>query len=334
MEYHPDATFVLAAYNAQDTIERAIDSALSQTGVSVEVVVADDCSTDRTAEIVEAYADPRVRLVRLEKNRGPGGARNAALAVARGDWIVILDSDDAVSPERTARMTARAKAGHAQIVVDNLDVVSLGGETKRMFDETHLASVKTLTLPVFIESNVLFQTEHNYGYMKPIFERRFLEEHALRFDESLPIGEDYLLLASALAKGGRCVVEPTAGYTYYVRTGSISRMLKLHHVDAMLAGDARFLADHQLDAASMAAQKRRHRSIEIARSFVILVDQLKARALFGVIGTIWKNPAAVLHLSMPIAVRLRRMMAPLTAIFGAGSTNNTARDPHLQKSKG
>ena len=62
----------------------------------------------------------------------------------------------------------------------------------------------------------------------------------LRYDETLRIGEDYILLASALAKGGRCVVEPSVGYSYHVRAGSISRVLELHHVEAMLAADVDF----------------------------------------------------------------------------------------------
>lgn len=338
MEQQPQATFIVAAFKAQDTIERAIDSALAQTGISVEVIVIDDCSPDDTAEIVDAYTDPRVRLIRLDKNRGPGGARNAGLAAARGDWIVILDSDDAVTPERTARMIARAKAAKAEIVVDNVDVVPLDGQMKQMFDEAQLAALETLTLPAFIGSNVLFQAEHNYGYMKPIFQRRFMEEHGLRFDESLPIGEDYLLLASALAKGGRCAVEPVAGYTYYIRSGSISRVLKLHQVDAMLAADAAFLRNHRLDAASMEAQSRRHRSIEDARSFIILVDQIKARSLSGAVKTAWRNPAAIRHLRMPIAVRLRRLMAPFIAIRPFGSPpktmSRTTAGNRPQKSKG
>ena len=307
----PDASFVVAAYNAADTIERAIDSALAQTGVSVEVVVVDDCSRDRTAEIVEAYGDARIHLIRLEKNRGPGGARNAGLDAARGDWIVILDSDDVVAPDRTRRMIARARAAQAQIAVDNIDVVSPDGRTRRMFDARRLA--ETLTLPAFIGSNVLFKSEHNFGYMKPIFERRFLRNQALRFDETLVIGEDYLLLASALARGGRCVIEPEAGYVYHIREGSISRVLKLPHIEAMQAGDIRFLEGHRLDKAAMAAQRRRARSIEEARSFLTLVEQIKARSYTAALGTAWRNPAAVRHLRMPIAIRLRRLVSPQTA---------------------
>ncbi len=336
-ERAPHATFVIAAFNAQDTIERAIDSALAQTGVNVEVVVVDDCSSDNTVDVVGAYTDPRVRLVKLERNRGPGGARNAGLAAARGDWIVILDSDDAVSADRTARMIERAERANAQIVVDNIDVIPLEGQARRMFVEADLAALKRLTLPAFIESNVLFRSEHNYGYMKPVFERRFLEEHALRFDETLPIGEDYLLLASALAKGAVCAIEPKAGYTYYIRSGSISRVLKLHHVDAMLAADAKFLENHALDAASMAAQRRRHHSIEEARSFVILIDQLKARSLAGALRTAWRNPSALRHLRMPVAARLKRLMAPFTPVrpFGnppkAISRTTPGTRPHNSK---
>ena len=105
-------------------------------------------------------------------------------------------------------------------------------------------------------------------------------------------------------------VEPSAGYTYYIRTGSISRVLKLDQVEAMMAADAEFLRNHRLDEASMAAQIRRQRSMEVARSFIILVDQIKARSFFGALKTAWSNPAAVRHLRMPIEVRLRRLLAP------------------------
>ena len=313
-EQVPDVTFVIAAFKAEETIDRAIESALAQTGVMVEVVVIDDCSPDGTAEIVAANPDPRIRLLRLGRNRGPGGARNAGLAVARGSWIAILDADDAVRPERAARMIEKARQDNAQIVVDNLDVVSLDGSSERMFAEAHLQATGELRLPDFIESNSLFRSTHNYGYMKPIFARRFLAWHGLVFDESLPIGEDYLLLASALAKGGRCAIEPSAGYIYHIRSGSISRVLKLHHVEAMMAADATFLRTHPLDADARLAQARRQRSIEEARSFVILVDQLKSGSFRGALQTAWSNPAAVGHLRMPIALRLRRLAAPLSQI--------------------
>ncbi|TIT87405.1 MAG: glycosyl transferase, partial [Mesorhizobium sp.] len=131
----------------------------------------------------------------------------------------------------------------------------------------------------------------------------------LRYDEKLRIGEDYILLASALAKGGRCVVEPTVGYVYHIRTGSISRVLELHHVEAMAEADAAFAAEHFMDDGAKAAFARRGRSLRKAASFLSLVQHIKARAPLKAIRTALSDPAAVRHMSMPIAVRLRRVAA-------------------------
>src|SRR5690606_35202517 len=105
----------------------------------------------------------------------------------------------------------------------------------------------------FIGSNVIFQSTFNFGYMKPIFARDFLMRHELHFDETLRVGEDYLLFASALACGATCAVVPDIGYVYYLRQGSISRVLEHHHLDAMLASDHAFLARFKLDPQAMAA---------------------------------------------------------------------------------
>lgn len=317
----PDVTFVIAAYNSADTIVRAVESALMQKDVTLEVIVIDDCSSDNTIKTVLSMAevDPRVRLIALENNRGPGGARNAGLSQARGRWIAVLDADDTLKPDRLARMVACAATTGAQIVVDNLDVVSGDGQCRRMFDERLLADQPILGLPAFIESNILFRSGHNFGYMKPIFERSFLEAHDLRFDESLRIGEDYLLLASALAGGGICAVEPVAGYTYHIREGSISRVLKQHHVEAMLASDKTFLETYRLDGPAMAAQRRRTRSLKTASAFVALVDHLKQRSFAGAVGVAIAHPSALWHLRMPITVRLQRIIAPLLG------TNRTAK---------
>jgi succinoglycan biosynthesis protein ExoO len=306
----PDVTFLIAAFNAEATIGRAVESALAQRGVSVEVVVADDCSTDRTAEVVRRYRNDGVRVVKLEENRGPGGARNAGLDIAAGRWVAVLDADDTVHPNRLARMIHKAEATGAQIAVDNLDVVHEDtGHTEPMFAAGQLQALSEISLAELIGTSLLFESTFSYGYMKPVSERRFLLEAGLRYDETLRIGEDYIFLASALAHGGRCAVEPNAGYRYHVRAGSISRVLDLAHVEAMLRADATFLRAHQLDAEALAAQARRTRSLCQGASFLSLVRHLKARAPLKAAGVALSDPAALRHLRMPIAARLRRLSA-------------------------
>ncbi|WHA42779.1 glycosyltransferase family 2 protein [Agrobacterium larrymoorei] len=306
----PDVSFIIAAYNSADTIVPAIESALTQQGVSLEVIVVDDCSSDATREIVGALAEsePRVKLLALAQNLGPGGARNAGIDAAQGRWIAVLDSDDVIYQDRSARMIWRAEQANAQIAVDNLDVVYLDGRPKdTMFCQKFLTQKETLTLEEFIGSNILFKSTFNYGYMKPMFRRDFLNENGLRFRPDLRIGEDYLLLASALAKGGLCAIEPTPGYVYNIREGSISRVLELRHVDAMIAADRDFLTEFTLLPAAMDAQKARTRSLIEARHFLILVDSIKRRSPTGIINIALRDPRALRHLSMPIAVRLKKL---------------------------
>lgn len=308
----PDVSFVIAAYNAEASIARAVESALAQQDVSVEVVVVDDCSSDGTLEIVRSFASDKVRVVALDSNRGPGSARNAGLARSSGRWIAVLDSDDSVHPERLRRMIDRAETAGAQITVDNLEVIrETDARREIMFAAADLEARHELGLADFIAANIMFETTFSFGYMKPVFERAFLERHELAYDEALRIGEDYILLASALASGGRCAVEPSVGYAYHIRGGSISRVLHLHHVEAMLRADAAFVRAHRLDAETQVAQARRTRSLEQAASFLLLVQHLKAGSPLRAAGTALRNPASLRHLRMPIAARLSRLASSL-----------------------
>ena len=306
----PDVSFVIAAYNAEATVDRAIAGAVAQRDVTVEIIVIDDRSRDRTLDVARAYPEDVVKVVALPANRGPGGARNAGLDLARGRWVAVLDSDDAVLPDRLAAMIARAEATGAQIAVDNVQVVREDGSPDdTMFPAGYLERLREISLADYIEGNLVFESRFNLGYLKPIFQRRFLNENRLRYDEKLRIGEDYILLASALAKGGRCAVEPSVGYVYHIRSGSISRVLELHHIEAMTKADAAFAASHSMDGEAQAAFARRSRSLRKAASFLSLVQHIKARAPLKAIRTALSDPAAVGHMSMPIAIRLRRVAA-------------------------
>lgn len=319
----PDVSFVIAAYNADLTIERAVRSALAQQRVGVEVVVVDDRSQDCTVEVVRSLRDDRIRLLPLSENRGPGGARNAGLRASKGRWIAILDADDAVHPERMSRLIDRAERSGASIVVDNVEVFRAADRDCRlMFSPPALGRMPELSLADFIDGNLLFKSKFNFGYMKPVFKRRFLEANSLLYDETLRIGEDYLLLASALAKGGFCAVEPEAGYTYHITEGSISRILELRHVEDMIAADAAFLSANRLDPAAQAAFERRARSLADAAAFLALVRHIKEGAPLKALEAALRNPAAIRHLRMPIAKRLGldRLTAALASISPVSNT--------------
>jgi succinoglycan biosynthesis protein ExoO len=123
-------------------------------------------------------------------------------------------------------------------------------------------------------------------------------------------GTSPMALVFALAKCGRCVVEPQPGHACQVRGRSISRVLELHCVQAMRAAAAALLRDHDLDAAAMAAQRWRTRNPGDAASFLA---HLKDQAPLKAVGAALRDPSALGHRRMPIAARPRRLARP----FGA-----------------
>lgn len=101
MDY-PLVTIGITCFNAQDTIDRAIQSALSQDWQNFEVIIVDDCSTDLSISVIEqSIAKPSyARLIKHSENLGPAGARNTILEHAKGDFIVFFDDDDESFPSR------------------------------------------------------------------------------------------------------------------------------------------------------------------------------------------------------------------------------------------
>ena len=99
----PIFSVVMPAYNAEQFVGEAIKSVLVQSMPSWELLVVDDCSTDRTLEVCRSYRDSRIRVFSSPQNLNAAGARNLALEHARGEFIALLDSDDVMAPNRLER---------------------------------------------------------------------------------------------------------------------------------------------------------------------------------------------------------------------------------------
>jgi glycosyltransferase involved in cell wall biosynthesis len=116
-------TVVIPVYDGERFLAEAIDSTLAQDHDDLELIVVDDGSTDRSAEIAESYE--RVRCIR-QRNAGPAAARNTAIVQSTGDLVTFLDADDAMMPGRLTRQVeylrdhteAGAVAGRQEIVLE------------------------------------------------------------------------------------------------------------------------------------------------------------------------------------------------------------------------
>ena len=98
-------------YNVEQYIDRCIQSLIEQTYENIEILLIDDCSPDKSLEIAQHYAhnDPRIKILRYEKNRGLGGARNYGLENATGEYLLFVDSDDYIEPNTVEVLFDKAK---------------------------------------------------------------------------------------------------------------------------------------------------------------------------------------------------------------------------------
>lgn len=301
----PKVTVLIAAYNAADFIERAIRSALSQSGPQIEVLVVNDASSDATANIVKALGreDGRVRLLSLPNNRGPSAARNAGIDAALGDWLAILDADDAFLPGRLETLVALAEREAADIVADQF-IIYEPKTNKTVVVPFQPSPVRLITLHAFFSQARPYAREPDYGLLKPLFRRDFLSSNSLRYPEHSRHGEDFLFMVAALLAGGRYLLHPTSTYLYTSRSSGWSRTTIDY--DVMIVQSRNLLAISTLRSDPVARRLLRARisALKRLKTDRMLEPLLRARDLPGLIRSGLREPRVAIALARRIVSRL------------------------------
>lgn len=311
----PTVSVVIPAYNAAPFVERAIRSALDQTHEVAEVIVVDDASTDSTVQAVEVLAkeDQRVKLLRLAKNGGPSKARNAGFAAAAGEWVAVLDADDAYLPDRLSHLMSMAD--EADILTDNL--LPYDATTRETSDPVgaKLDGWESINLLTFADAS---QKHHDFGLFKPVFRRRFLEQHKLRYPEHVRHGEDYILAFEAIARGARYWLSWHPGYLFTSRNSGWSRTridyaAMREHVEALAKRD-----DLDLSGAVRAKLADRVARISYLDARHRLISAFKERRIADLIALAARHP----RLWPVIGGRLARYVAKSLGLAGPRHERN------------
>ncbi len=276
-----NVSVVIAAWNAQGSIARAISSALGEPEVA-EVVVVDDASTDRTIAMAEQACDGtgRLKVLRQPDNRGPAAARNRAITESAAPCIAILDSDDFFVPGRFA---AFASPGAWDAVVDNIAFV--GADSLSRFDLTQLlrfdGCLTSLDLDAFVEGNMVRpgKPRAELGFIKPVLRRAFLADNGLRYDETLRLGEDYILYAQMLAAGAAFRVTNRCGYVAVERPESLSGRHSADDLAALHAADMALLSRPGLQAHEKAAIERHAQQLADKIHYRRLLDRRRQQGM-------------------------------------------------------
>ncbi len=285
----PLISVVMANFQAGERIVPALQSVLGQTMSDIEVIVSDDASRDNSIALVRSMmaADPRIRVVEGEANRGPAHCRNRALELVRGDWVAIVDSDDIIHPERFERLLAVAERQQADIIADDLLLFHEDGSPPGLM----LGADAPASFFVSPSQWVLAGLDGSpaLGYLKPMIRAERLR--TVRYDEALRIGEDYDFVLRLLLEDARMVVVPEPLYLYRRHSASISHRLSVKDMKAMVERQLSFVAAHRpLPAELAAALATRLTVLRQGLSYEELVASIKARRVGQALGQLAQNP--------------------------------------------
>jgi glycosyltransferase involved in cell wall biosynthesis len=206
---------VIAAWNSQDTLARAIESALIQTLPVLEVIVIDDGSTDATAAIAFSYSDSRMRVLRRVTNQGVAAARNAGIRMASGTWIAFLDADDVWHPTKLERQMAFADADAS------VSFVFCGSREYSSSGETLGDTFRGWPITSGLEAWKALLA-HNVVATPTVVARRELLIAVGEFNESMKIAEDQDMWIR-LALAGPVLYVPEYLVDVYEQVGGLSR---------------------------------------------------------------------------------------------------------------
>lgn len=222
---------VVPAYQAEGFVAATLRRLTAQTLDDLEVVVVDDGSTDGTAAAARAVAaeDPRVRVLELGENRGVSQARAAAVAAARGEYLWLVDADDAAPADAAASLLAAARAADADVVLARADFVYADGSRRpvpapapgRLDGEAPLRA--------------LLRGEASGHLWNKLFRREVLASGPF---VAARVHSDLALVAGALARARTAVSVDVPVYEYRLRAGSIITTPRSRAESLRVVGDS------------------------------------------------------------------------------------------------
>ncbi len=212
----PIVSVIVPAYNAQETIEKCLDSLLGQTLKEIEVIVINDKSKDNTLDILKKYKD-KIVLIDNKENLGPAGSRNKGLDIAKGKYIGFVDSDDYVDTTMFEKMAKEMDKG--------VDLVCCGRYNVR---GNKLEPIINITKETDAHK---FSSTSNYNCDK-LFKKEIIDKYNLRLPKEYSYAEDFAfgIRYKYYAKKMAIIEEPL--YYYLIDSeGSITNSFKENILD-------------------------------------------------------------------------------------------------------
>ena len=234
----PEVSIIIPTYNCEDYIAQALESVFAQTYSNLEIILVDDASTDSTLKIARSFKDPRLKIFARPKNEGVSSVRNCGIRQAQGKWIALLDSDDWYAPERLENLLEIASKQNADLIADDLFLIrdreQYPWSTLLQENQPRRGFVELIDAVRFVTSDrpspINAPKTWSFGYTKPLMRRDFLLQHNIEYNESIHVGEDFVLYMQCLLKKARFLLVSKPYYYYRTREVSLSTRTPIQYL--------------------------------------------------------------------------------------------------------
>ena len=214
IEEIPNVSVIIPMYNSEKYIGETLESILAQTLKNFEVIVVDDCSTDKSREVVESYFEKfsgRLKLLKLKENHGkPCVPRNRGLEFSRGKYVYFMDSDDILYPNALQELFDLAEKFSADVVYCEKYHTS-NGEGKNFLKNVRVPDIEIqrggfVDKPTALSDDLLVRLQEwaNLRFWMPpwlyLVSRNFLIENDIKFQPTFQEDNDWSFRLICLAK--------------------------------------------------------------------------------------------------------------------------------------
>ena len=217
-----DISIIIPVFNVETWLPRSVEAILANDTRDCEVLLVDDGSKDGSPALCDRYAAEHPGLIRVihQENAGPGAARNAGIAAAKGDWFLFVDSDDRLAPNALTRLREVLATEDADVISFQFYKESVSGESW----EEWSGPLQSLDRFALKEQPAFLLTQPSCWLR--LWKRSVFEENRISFPNVVWY-EDIRTVTKLLAKAKRIVNLPDHLYYYLDRPGSIMNSSQL-----------------------------------------------------------------------------------------------------------
>lgn len=229
----PEISVILPVFNSEEFVRKSIESVLVQTFEDFELIIVNDGSTDSSKDIIDSFKDDRIRLIN-QSNQGPGAARNNALKIAQGRYVMYLDSDDWFTSD--ALEVAYGEITKFDADMTFFKMINFDGERyyeNDWFELKTLQSFKNRTFKPIETPGSIFDL--SVGVCQKIYNRSFLERIDARFPEGI-FFEDMPFFYYVYLKAERISIVNRHLYVRRKHKSSITNVVDEKFFDTVPAG--------------------------------------------------------------------------------------------------